>query len=387
MARMSQQNFDSQEGLTYLARETGGFAVLNNNDINAGVGRVLKDQQSYYLIGFDPENEKFDMKYHSIKLKTRRPGLQARTRSGFIGFPDDPERRAPQTREAQILSALFSPFGARDVETQMTSLFFNSPNPSRKEKNDPENVSFVRSFFHIAASNLTFKDGDNGEKTLKLSISTFTFNENGVVVEQHGREFGFRLNEAQWRAALKRGFSYTDDFIIKKPGAYQFRAVIRDAETGRMGSAGQFIRVPDLSKNRLELSGLALLSTEMEPGQQAAADERDDIQSTPGVRRFSRNSIIDYGAIVYNATLDPKTGKPQLTAQLEIYRDGKVIQQLEPRPIDPGATADPKRLDCGGRLKITSFPPGDYLIHLTVTDQLADRKYSRAEQWMDFSVR
>ncbi|HEY7180001.1 MAG TPA: VWA domain-containing protein [Blastocatellia bacterium] len=387
MARMSQQNFDSQEGLTYLARETGGFAVLNNNDINAGVGRVLKDQQSYYLIGFDPENEKFDMKYHSIKLKTRRPGLQARTRSGFIGFPDDPERRAPQTREAQILSALFSPFGARDVETQMTSLFFNSPNPSRKEKNDPENVSFVRSFFHIAASNLTFKDGDNGEKTLKLSISTFTFNENGAVVEQHGREFGFRLNEAQWRAALKRGFSYTDDFIIKKPGAYQFRAVIRDAETGRMGSAGQFIRVPDLSKNRLELSGLALLSTEMEPGQQAAADERDDIQSTPGVRRFSRNSIIDYGAIVYNATLDPKTGKPQLTAQLEIYRDGKVIQQLEPRPIDPGATADPKRLDCGGRLKITSFPPGDYLIHLTVTDQLADRKYSRAEQWMDFSVR
>jgi VWFA-related protein len=387
MSQMSQQNFDSQEGLVYLARETGGFAVLNNNDINKGVGRVLKDQQSYYLIGFDPENEKFDQKYHSIKLKTRRPGLQTRTRSGFIGFPDDPERRAPQTREAQILSALFSPFGARDVETQMTSLFFNSADPSRKEKNDPDNVSFVRLFYHIAASNLTFKDGDNGEKTLKLSISTFTFNENGVVVEQHGREFGFRLNEAQWRAALKRGFNYTDDFIIKKPGAYQLRAVIRDSETGRMGSAGQFIRVPDLSKNHLELSGLVLLSEEKEPGQQAAADERDDIQPTPGVRRFSRNSIIDYGAIVYNPTLDPKTGKPQLTTQLEIYGDGKVVQQLEPRPIDPGATADPKRLDCGGRLKITSFPPGDYMVRLIVTDQLADRKYSRAEQWMDFSVR
>src|SRR5262245_63390154 len=127
----------------------------------------------------------------------------------------------------------------------MTSFFFNTPNPDRKQKNDPETVSFVRSFFNIDDSNLTFKDADNGEKVLKLEIATFTFNENGAVVEQHGRAFQLRLDEAHYRMALKRGFNYTDDFMIKKPGAYQFRAVIRDPETGRMGSAGQFIQVPD----------------------------------------------------------------------------------------------------------------------------------------------
>jgi hypothetical protein len=105
------------------------------------------------------------------------------------------------------------------------------------------------------------------------------------------------------------------------------------------------------------------------------------------VRRFSRDSVIDYGAFVYNATPDPKTGKPQLTMQLEIYRDGKVLHQLEPRSIDPVAAADTKRLECGGRLQITSFPPGDYVMHLVVTDQLAKEKYARADQWMDFSVR
>jgi VWFA-related protein len=396
ISRVSQQNFDSQEGLTYLARETGGFAVLNNNDLNFGIQRALKDQQSYYLIGFDPEDEKFDRKFHSIKLKTRRPGLQTRTRAGFIGFPDRPKEPAPQTREAQILSALFSPFGARDVATQMTSFFFNSPNPEHKQKNDPENISFVRSFFHIDASNLTFKDADNGEKTLKLEIATFTFNENGVVVEQHGRAFEIRLNEPRYAIALRRGFNYADDFVIKKPGAYQFRAVIRDAETGRMGSAGQFIHVPDLSKNRLELSGLVLASMGTESNKQSAKpptgppagqEDRDDIQPTPNVRRFSRDSVIDYGAVVYNPTLDPKTGKPQLTMQLEIYRDGKVTYQLEPKQLDPGPVADPKRLDCGGRLKLTSFPPGDYMMRLVVTDQLAKQKYSRAEQWMDFGVR
>ena len=405
LSRMSQQNFDSQEGLVYLARETGGFAVLNNNDINLGVQRALKDQQSYYLLGFDPEDEKFDKKYHSIKLKTRRPGLQTRTRAGFIGYPDRPTPPpTPRTREAQILSSLFSPFGARDVATQMTSFFFNSPNPGRKEKNDPEDISFVRSFFHIGASNLTFKDAGAGEKVLKLEIATFTFNENGAVIEQHGRAFEIRLDQARYARALKRGFNYTDDFVIKKPGAYQFRAVIRDAETGRMGSAGQFIQVPDLSKNRLELSGLVLTSfasesdnqstnpptnppTNPSTGASTGAEDRDDIQPTPGVRRFSSDSVIDYGAFVYNHTLDPKTGKPQLTIQLEIYRDGKVLHQMEPRSIDPGAAADPKRLDCGGRLKLTSFPPGDYMMRIVVTDQLTKQKYARAEQWMDFSVR
>ena len=105
------------------------------------------------------------------------------------------------------------------------------------------------------------------------------------------------------------------------------------------------------------------------------------------MRRFSSDSVIDYGAFVYNHTLDPKIGKPQLTMQLEIYRDGKVLHQMEPRSIDPGAAADPKRLDCGGRLKLTSFPPGDYMMRIVVTDQLTKQKFARAEQWMDFSVR
>ncbi len=391
-SRMRQQNFDSQEGLVYLARETGGIPFINNNDLNFGIRRALKDQQSYYLIGFDPEDEKFDRKYHSIKLRVLRPGTQARARAGFIGYPDKPKEIVPQTREAQILSALFSPFGARDITAQMTSFFFNSPNPSRKQKNDPESVSVVRSLFHIDPSNLTFKDDGGGQKILKLEIATFTFNEQGAVVEQHGRAFEIRLDEARYRLAMRKGLSYTDDFMIKKPGAYQFRAVIRDTETGRMGSAGQFIQVPDLSNKRLALSGLVLTSPATEEAQQQAKpptgqEDRDDIQPTPAVRRFSRDGVIDYGAFAFNATIDPKTGKPQLTMRLEIYRDGKVAIQLEPRQIDAGATTDLKRLDCGGRLKLNGFPPGDYVMRMVVIDQLAKQKYSAAEQWMDFSVR
>jgi len=289
---MSQQNFDSQEGLSFLARETGGFAVLNNNDLNLGIQQAVKDQQSYYLIGFDPEDEKFDQKYHSIKLKVGRPGLQVRTRAGFIGRPETGARpEPPRTRDAQILSALFSPFGARDLSMQMTSFFFNTPNPNRKLKNDPETISFVRSLFNIDMSKLSYKDEPDGKKSIRLAIVNFTFNENGAIIEQHGREFTMPLDEKMIPIAMSKGLNYTDDFVIKKPGAYQFRAVIRDAETGKLGSAGQFIQVPDLSKNRLALSGLVLTPPPEEMSARLRGCGLNDweIESS---KRYNPNTII-----------------------------------------------------------------------------------------------
>jgi len=66
------------------------------------------------------------------------------------------------------------------------------------------------------------------------------------------------FNDERYKVALQKGIVYTDDFQVKKPGAYQFRAVSRDPETGKLGSAGQFIQVPDIDKNHLALSGIVL---------------------------------------------------------------------------------------------------------------------------------
>src|SRR5262249_13682496 len=160
-----------------------------------------------------------------------------------------------------------------------------------------------------------------------------------------------------------------------KPGAYQFRAVIRDAETGQLGSAGQFIQVPDLGKNRLALSGLVLTGA-TDPG----AKPQEDIQPTPEVRRFARTGYIDYALVVYNPTLNPQTGKPELSSHFDFYRDGKPIYQSQPQRVDPGEESKPKRLALSGRLKLTSLPPGDYQMHLVVEDPLAKKKFSRADQ-------
>ncbi|MBO0863282.1 MAG: hypothetical protein J2P21_33280, partial [Chloracidobacterium sp.] len=90
---------------------------------------------------------------------------------------------------------------------------------------------------------------------------------------------------------------------------------------------------------------------------------------------------------VYNATADKKTGLPQITVQAEIYQDGKPAYRLAPRSLQFSPGVNPNRFDYVGKLQLNDFPPGDYLLHLIVTDGLAKKKLARAEQWMDFSVK
>jgi VWFA-related protein len=392
---------EALEGPSFLAQQTGGFAVFNTNDLNIGIEEALYDQQSYYLLGFDPEDEKFDRRFHSIKVKVTRPGVKVRTRSGFFGVNEDERREPPKTRGQQILSALLSPLGKRELSLRMTPFFFNST------KEGP----LVRALFHIDCSKLTFKDGPKGEKLLNLDLAAFVFDEEGMPIDLAARRLNLSFDEKQYRQALAHGLAYRADFPLRKPGAYQFRAVLRDGETGRAGSASQFIQAPDLSKNRLALSGLVLTTPKTAPaGDNVSSNEAvaavaanatperaekegdrssqpGDLQATPYLRRFPRTGWIQYGAAIYNATADKKTGQPQITVRAEIYRDGKPAYQFPARSLEFSPGVNPKRFDYVGRLRLKDFPAGDYLLRLIITDGLAKKKFARAEQWMDFSVK
>jgi hypothetical protein len=202
---------------------------------------------------------------------------------------------------------------------------------------------------------------------------------------------------------------------MKKPGAYQFRAVLRDDESGQTGSATQFIQAPDLSKNRLAMSGVVLTTPKNAPAMVPASaanpvvapvasvtpTERDEketdgssasanplgLQATAYVRRFPRTGFIQYGAAIYNATVDKKTGQSQISVQAEIYRpDGILAYRLPSRALELSRGANPKRFDYVGRLQLNNFPAGDYKMRLIVTDGLAKKKFSHVDQWMDFSV-
>jgi VWFA-related protein len=79
----------TQDGLRYAADETGGFAVVNSNDLPGALDRIAGDLRGYYLIGFQPDGDTFssDGRFRKIRIKVKRPGLKVRTRAGFYGVP------------------------------------------------------------------------------------------------------------------------------------------------------------------------------------------------------------------------------------------------------------------------------------------------------------
>jgi VWFA-related protein len=87
MSRRSEALLQTQDGLRYVAAQTGGFAVVNANDIPGAFRRVMEDQRGYYLIGFQPANDTFEpeRRFRRVKVKVVRKGLRVRTRAGFYG--------------------------------------------------------------------------------------------------------------------------------------------------------------------------------------------------------------------------------------------------------------------------------------------------------------
>jgi VWFA-related protein len=378
--------FDAQTGMNLLAEKTGGTAVRNSNDLSAGIRRVLDEQKGYYLIGYQPDEVTFDPKagrrlFHKLSVKVTRPGkFDVRMHDGFFGVPDEEASPRPSTPEGQITGALLSPFSASDVRVQLTSLFAN----------DAENGSFTRSLLYIDANDLTFKEEADGWRTATFDVVAVTFDAGGNVVDQISRTDALRLRGEGYEQVLKYGFVYIVVFPIKKSGAYQLRAVLRDHNSEHVGSAGQFVEIPDLKKNRLALSGLvvnAAPAAQPAEGRQEGGASQPDPQAGEAVRRFKSGMLMRYSFVIYNARLDKATRAPQLQVQVRLFRGGQPVFTGKVQPFTLNNPPDLGRLAASGAITLgADMIPGEYVLQVTVEDLLADKKYHAASQWIDFEV-
>jgi VWFA-related protein len=391
--------FESQEGLDYLARETGGIAIRNNNDLSSGIRRVIEDQKSYYLIGYRPDESTFDAKtgrrtFHKLSLKVSRPGkFNVRMRNGFYGVADDKDNAIAATPNQRMINALISPFGAAGVHLRLTTLFAN----------DAKAGSYMRSLIHINANDLTFTDFPDGWHQAEFDVMAITFGDNGNVIDQISRSYKMRTRDENYLRVRREGVVYLLTVPIKKAGAYQLRAALRDRGSDHVGSASQFIEVPDLKKNRLVVSGILVTATDRAVGNQRSAeagaankssgnqntepDEAANATNSAATRQFKLGQILRYSFVIYNAHLDKATAQPLLTTQVRLVRDGQPMFTGKETVLNRISQADMKRITVGGGLQLgADLAPGEYVLQTTVTDQLADEKHRIATQWIDFEV-
>jgi hypothetical protein len=373
---------DLRAGAEMVAKETGGFLVRNSNDFQ--LQRVMSDQEGYYLIGYRPTSETFNRRFHHIKARVKRPGLSLRTREGFFGVTDEAARPVRTNRDRMNL-ALISPFASADIDVQLTTLFGNNA----------VNGSQLHSLLYFQARDLTFTQQADGWHQAVFDLSGIIFGDNGTIAHQTSETRTLRLRNEAYEQVMRDGLVYRLDLPVPKPGSYQFRVAVRDASSSRIGTAGQFVEVPNLTNGRLVLSGItvsdiadsnpAQSATNPETAQQTA-DNRPSM-SGPAQRRFRTPSNLFFGYVIHNAQLDKATQQPKLVASIRVLRDGKVIFEGQQKAVDLSGQSDLKRIMAGGALQLgTDMAVGEYVLQITVTDVLASEKHKTTTQWIDFEI-
>jgi len=197
--------------------------------------------------------------------------------------------------------------------------------------------------------------------------------DNGVPIEQVRHGVTLSLTEAQFEKAKREGLRLRFDMPARRPGAYQVRIAVRESNSYKIGSAGQFVAVPDLNNKQLALSGVVLQTI---AGRNAANVEL----SSPALRRYQANSDIYFAFAVYN-------GSPNLTMQTKLFRDGKSVKSSPETPVDITNQNDPARLLVTNVMRLPAdLEPGDYYLQVVITDKAAGPKQPPAIQWVDFEI-
>jgi hypothetical protein len=172
------------------------------------------------------------------------------------------------------------------------------------------------------------------------------------------------------------------------------RVALFDRGNKEVGSANQFIEVPNLKKHGVTLSGIVLENmsdgawNQLMGGNQvnasATSGKADPLQDT-SLRRFRRGTVLRYGVEIYNGKI--AANQSQIRLQTRVFHDRKKVFEGEERQLDLGSQAGAKEPVFTDAVSLgQNLLPGDYVLQVVVTDGLAKEKKRIATQYVQFEV-
>ncbi len=378
-----------QASLDQLARGTGGTFFHDNNDLVQGLATALDDMGGYYLIGYQPEREDFEKvrgqpQFHRIEVKVLRAGLHVRSRNGFVGTPDPPAREPAsfESGRQELRQALFSPFHSNGFPVHL-SVFYSA---GSKDPKTGRRGALLRAMLAIDAHGLAFQDAPGGKKQLKLDVVAAAYGENNEAVTSSDKTFSASMTADEMNGIVASGLVYGLDAAIPKPGPYQFRVAVRDANSGRLGSAATFVEIPDFNRPGILLSSLQLYDSD--DARNAGLTRAGVLGAGSAVTRVfaSGGAELRYTCTVYGPLTGERAGRPNIETAVNLFRGPEQILAGQPVPLEMSASRSTGPLRIGGAIRIPpTLPPGDYTLELMVFDRL-EKKPRSAAQWIDFTL-
>jgi len=238
-------NYASQETLTTLSVDTGGKAFLDDNDFAPAFAQIQRDSSAYYVLGFHPSNPMRDGRYRKLTVRVNRPGVKLEYRPGYYA-PADFKHAGKEDRERELEDELASDLPATDVALYLDAYYFRLD----------ENRFYVPVSLIVPGSQIPFvKGGDRDKATLDVI---------GEVIDEAKRPIGHvretvKLAVNGQEQVRQKNIQYSTSFNLPA-GKYHLKFVVRENQSGHMGSFEADIVLPDMRKAPLKVSSILLSS-------------------------------------------------------------------------------------------------------------------------------
>jgi VWFA-related protein len=260
----------SQDSLRQMAGETGGVAILNQNDFRTGFSRIVDENSNYYVLGYYPTNDRRDGRFRNVQVKVNRPGLRVRARKGYYaskGKADKPKPAGHEGTSPELRDALASPIPVNGLTMAATATPFRGAAP-----NDA-----IALALEIDGSPLKFEKKEDGLMHNDIEISLFASDAAGKIRDGARDMLALKLRPQTYDVVSKSMIRVVRRLQVP-PGKYTLRIGARDGNGGTVGSLVYELDAPDFSKGPLTMSGVAITS--------ASASRVPTTNADPNVNEF-----------------------------------------------------------------------------------------------------
>jgi len=363
-------NFGSQETLATLASDTGGKAFFDSNDFAPAFQQIQHDTEAYYIVGFHSTNTARDGSYRHLMVKLNRGDVKLDYRPGYYA-PADFKHQKTEDREQALTEQMRSDLPATDVAVYLQALYF------RLE----DNKFFVPISLIVPGSQIPFVTNGDRDKA-NIDIMGQVKDAQGIIVGNVRDTVKLALDSSQ--QVKRKNIQYSTGFTLA-PGRYHLKFVVRENETGRMGSFETDIQVPDLRKSPLKLSSIVLSSQRTPNTTKKAANPlvRDGVEWIPNIPHvFRQDQHLYFLYEVYDPAkqqggagaadspgLKRRDGKPvRVLTSIEFLHDG--VKVYETPLVVADAINIPERDAVGFQFDVplTQLKPGTYVCQINVID-------------------
>ncbi|HLK47659.1 MAG TPA: VWA domain-containing protein [Bryobacteraceae bacterium] len=372
-ARANTSNFQNQqETLETLAVDTGGKALLDNNDLSLGIVQAQKDMTSYYVIGYYSSNTALDGAYRRVKISVNNAAVASKIakldyRPGYYASKQF-NKFSESDKERQLAQALMLGDPVTDMDLAMELDYFRLQ----------RDRYFVPLAVKIPGSEIELARRGGAQSTRLDFIGEIKDAKNSTVANVRDN-IQVKLDGESSQQLAKTTLEYDTGFTLP-PGSYTAKFLARDDQTGKMGTYESKFVIPDLTaqQNYLPISSVVLSNQRQRLDAAVAVAEKDKkvlaahpliqdgVKLVPSVTRVFRT---DQNLFVYLEAYEPTAETTQpVIANVSFYRGKVKAFETDPLRVAEGLNPKTKALPLRFSVPLAKLQPGKYTCQVSVFD-------------------